>query len=351
MLSRKVGIVLLALATVMAATQAAPSKRAPAPKPTAASPADPPVVYQTYGVHNPNAVSPCTYPNCIYPRRPGEPTNPEYPVYWTSHWNMYRVFNHYAEYPPPYDGKPPAPLQDGVDYQTSHGATYYDSSWVSPSGQGAMMEHYEKYCLPIFPIANNFTCSFISLGDVAYFVTYDGDRPAGMPKVCLFSEVNHPPRRDFIEHLPYSAGDSARLGGKVQGYSFWIDAQTGKPVQVGVSPDRTADGDIMFGYAFWSTPAFDPVRKTLAPYRQPQSFYFSGYPLTPPNAPIVSQNYTDFAMVQPDPKIWDEVAGLDPSTLPRCRLFDPPPQDNGGLQATAPGPKAPTWGDIGRYHK
>ena len=267
---------------------------------------------------------------------------------------MYRVFQKYAEYPPPYDGKPPPPLQDGVDYQTSQGETFYDTTWVGPSGQGAMMEHYEKFCLPIFPIANNFSCSFISLGNVAYFVTYDQDRPKGMPKVCLFSPMNHPPQRNFIEHLPYSAGDSARLNGKVQGYSFWIDAASGKPVQVGVSPDRTADGDIMFGYAFNSTPSFDPVRKTLAPYRLPQSFYFSGFPLPPANAPMVSQNYTDFAMVQPDPaQTWDQVAGLDPNTLPNCHLFDPPPADNGGLQAATPGPqpKAPTWGDIGRYHK
>lgn len=347
----------LLLAPAAMAAPAHHGKPAPA-KPAAAMPAPiqpsavtPPNVYATYGVHNPDSVSPCTYPDCTYPRRPGEPTNPEYPAFWTSHWNMYRVFQHSAEYPPPYDGKPPLPLKDGVDYQTSQGVTYYDSTWNL--GQGAMMEHYEKFCLPIFPIANNFTCSFISLGDVAYFVTYDQDRPKGMPRVCLFSPENHPPRRDFISHLPYSAGDSARLGGKVQGYSFWIDAASGKPVQVGVSPDRTQDGDIMFGYGFWSTPAFDPVRKTLAPYRQPQSFYFSGYPLAPANAPMVSQNYTDFAMVQPDPvQTWDQVAGLDPNTLPYCQLFNPPPSDNGGLQgAETPAAKAPTWNDLGRYHK
>ncbi len=64
------------------------------------------------------------------------------------------------------------------------------------------------------------------------------------------------------------------------------------------------------------------MRKSDAPFRQPQSFYFSGYPLAPVNAPIISQNYTDFAVVQPDSAVtWDQVAGLDPATLPRCQLY------------------------------
>ena len=50
------------------------------------------VVYQTYGVHNPPDVSPCAYPTCIYKRAPGEPTDPQYPAYWTSHWDMYRIY-------------------------------------------------------------------------------------------------------------------------------------------------------------------------------------------------------------------------------------------------------------------
>lgn len=315
-----------------------------------------PVIYSTYGVHNPPSASPCAYPTCVYPRQPHEPSDPQYPAYWTSHWNMYRVFNGYEKYPPPYAGKPPAPLRNGADYQTSYGITYYDSTWSGPSGEGAMEEHYEKFCLPIFPFANNFSCSFISLGDIAYFVTYQ-DRPKWMPKVCLFSDVNHPPRPDFIAHLPYSKGDSDRLNGKVQGYSFWISPVDGRPVQTGVSPDRTKDDDIMFGYAFDSTPTFDRVRKTLAPYRHPQSFYFSGSSALPPNAPIVSQNYTDFAMIQPDPATtWDQVAGIDPRTLPYCQLFVPPTQaHSGGLQATAPGAKTPplrpTWGDIGHWQR
>jgi hypothetical protein len=260
---------------------------------------------------------------------------------------MYRVFNNYQKYPPPYDKKPPAALKEGTDYQTSSGVTYYDSTWVGPGAKGAMMEHYDKSCLPIFPVANNYTCSFISLGDITFFVASD-DRPAWMPPVCLFSPKNHPPEREFIKHLPYSKGDSERLGLKAQGYSFWV-GQDGKPMQTGVSPDRTADEGILFGYAFDATPTPDRVDKASPPYRHPLSFYFSGYPLEPANAPIVSQNYTDFAMIRPDAATtWAQVSGLDPKALPRCQLFDPPAAAT--PEALVARKKAPTWGSIGRRH-
>ena len=72
-------------------------------------------VYQTYGVHNPPADSPCANPNCVYVREPGQPSDPLYPDYWSSNWNMYRVFQGYAENPPPYDGVPPAALNSRCD--------------------------------------------------------------------------------------------------------------------------------------------------------------------------------------------------------------------------------------------
>jgi len=301
------------------------------------NPAEDGAVYQTYGVHNAPDISPCTNRDCVYRRAEGEPVDPIYPEYWVSDWTMYRVFNKYAEYSPPYNGAPPAALKAGVDYEISYGTTYYDSTWSGDSGQGAMMEHYDKRCLPIFPIANTFTCSFISLGDAAFFITYEQDRPAGMPPVCLFSKFNHPPRRDFIKHLPYSAGDSAQIGTGGQGYSFWVKASNGDIVQTGVKPDRTASGDIMFGYGF--------AKQGSAIL--PQSFYFSGYPMAPANAPIVSQNYTDFRAEQPDPaQTWDQVSGLDPDTLPACQLFDPP-TDSALLKGQQK--QAPTWADIGRW--
>jgi len=293
-------------------------------------------VYQTYGVHNPPGVSPCASPDCRYVRGPGEPADPIYPEYWISPWTMYRVYGQYADYPPPYDGKPPLPLREGLDYEVSFGSSYYDSTWRGATGEGAMMEHYEKRCLPIFPISNKYTCSFISLGDVAFFVTYPEDRPAGMPPVCLFSPVNHAPRRDFISHLPYSSGDSKRVAG-AQAYSFWISASDGKPLQTGASPDQTANGGILFGYAF--APVYGMI--------QPQSFYFSGYPLEPANAPIVSQNYVNFSITKPPAKVWKEVSDLDISKLPPCHLFDPPASPD--LRTTAK--RAPTWGDIGRWKK
>jgi hypothetical protein len=294
-------------------------------------------VYQTYGAHNPAEASPCQVQGCVYPRSQGDPPDPTWPVYWQSGWTMYRVYNGYQDHPPPYPGKPPAPLKEGTDYQTSHGATFYDSTWRSASGEGAMKEQYDNFCLPIFPLANAYSCAFISLGNTAYFVAGEG-RPAWMPHVCLFSPENHPPRRDFISHLPYSAADSARIGAGGQAYSFWISAANGYVMQVGASPDRTADGGILFGYGFQK----DAYGAVL-----PQSFYFSGYPLAPANAPIVSQNYTNFAATQPPPGTWDEVAGLDPDSLPACQLFDPPSDAAETNEATVK--RAPTWGDIGRW--
>ena len=79
-------------------------------------------VYPTYGVHNPPKYSPCAGIDCLYARGPGEPSDPLLPLYWSAKWTMYRVFRQYSEYPPPYDGKPPAPMREGIDYQTSHGA-------------------------------------------------------------------------------------------------------------------------------------------------------------------------------------------------------------------------------------
>ncbi|MCX8476737.1 MAG: hypothetical protein MT490_13135 [Sphingomonas sp.] len=297
-------------------------------------------VYQTYGAHNPAEASPCQVKNCVYPRGPGEPADPIWPEYWQSDWTMYRVFNGYDKYPPPYPGAPPKALKDGTDYQVSHGASFYDSTWRSASGEGAMMERYDKFCLPIFPIENNYSCKFISLGDTAYFVAGEG-RPAWMPRICLFSPKNHPPRRDFISHLPYSAADSQRIGKGGQAYSFWVSAANGYVMQVGASPDRTQDAGILFGYGFQTDAKGGLV---------PQSFYFSGYPMAPANAPIVSQNYTNFAATQPPPDTWAEVAGLDPDTLPRCQLFDPPStSDAKGKLTATPAKRAPTWGDIGRW--
>lgn len=281
-------------------------------------------VYPTFGVHHEPVEGECLIPGCLYPRGPGEPSNPVWPQWWSSEWTMYRVFKNYETYPPPYDS-PPANLVEGSDYEVSSGATYYDSMYTDENGKGAMMEYYEKRCLPIFPINNHFTCAFVSLGDKAYFLTYD-DRPKDMPPICRFSDKNHPPRRDFIKHLPYSKADSARLDNRVQAYSLEV-----------------GDPAILFGYAFNRNYEPDSLDTALAAYRHPHSFYFSGFPGSPPDAPIVSQNYRGFSATRPDPqKTWAQVASHGTGTPPWCCLF-PTDCPEKALGAAAPTQVVPTW--------
>lgn len=262
-------------------------------------------IYYTSGVHNEQG---CDKPSdCIAERKPGEPTDPLYPKWWISDWTMFRVFRNYKHNMPPYTN-PPSTLK-ASDYQVSYGTTYYDSTYVpeDKDGYGAMMEHYEDYCLPIFPIPNDYTCSFISLGNKAYFLTYPKDRPKDMPPCCLFSPMNHPPRRDFIKHLPYNAKLSTHLNNSVQAYAKWVGPSTGK---------------ILFGYAF--NKEASPDGYSTKPYRHPQSFFFSGYPRLPACAPIVSQNYTSFRKQQPDPALtWEQVAQMCPEKPVKCQLFNP----------------------------
>ncbi len=257
-------------------------------------------IYFTKGVHNP---CDCGREGCVESRKDGDPPDPVYPDYWVSEWTMYRVFAAFEDNLPPWSN-PPGGLVAGKDYEISYGATYYDATWIAQDGStGAMMEHYERRCLPIFPIGNDFTCSFISLGNTAYFLTYQKDRPQNMPPCCLFSPYNHPPRRDFVKHLPYSTEDSAHLNGRLRAYRY------------------VAPHDIWFAYAFFKDRWVDEAKQYLLPH----SFYFSGYPLTPPNAPFVSQNYSNFRMEQPNPReTWAQVARMCPTIPPTCQLFDPP---------------------------
>lgn len=264
-------------------------------------------VYPTRGVHN---TAGCNALNlfCLSPRKPGEPSDPYFPAWWVSNWTMFRVMSNYEANPPPYSN-PPSTLKPG-DYTVSHGTTYYDSTYLPADGDGygAMMEHYEEYCLPIFPIANNnYTCSFVSLGNKAYFLTYPQNRPKDMPACCKFSPENHPPRQDFIQHLPYDKARSQQLNGTTQAYDITL---------------KSPGGPILFGYAFYANATSDVTG--APPYRHPQSFYFSG-DITKANAPIVSQNYTDFHVEQPDPaKTWAQVAQMCSADAPPCQLFNPP---------------------------
>ena len=288
-------------------------------------------VYYTGGVHNDLGCIPLA--KCVYPRKAGEPTDPLYPQWWVSTWTMYRVFANYDTYPPPY-ANPPAGLTP-ADYQVSYGASYYDATYVPKDGDGtgAMMEYYDQYCLPIFPSDNHYTCAFVSLGNKAYFLRY-ADRPQGTPQCCKFSPKNHPPRVDFIKHLPYDAARSTHVGGQIQAYAREVGPQK-----------------ILFGYAFYATPTSDDPADPKSPkYRHPQSFYFSGYPLDPPNAPIVSQNYTSFRAQRPDPIVtWDQVAQMCPADPEWCCLFegDCPKKDGAAVPAAVRGAEAPAqWSDL-----
>lgn len=264
-------------------------------------------VYPTFGVHNPpEYTSGCAAPDCLVPRGPGAPSDPLLPLQWVSDWTMYRVFRNSEDHPPPY-ASPPDGLVEGEDYTVSTGTTYYDSTYSDANGIGAMMEFYRDYCLPIFPIDAHYTCAFISLGNIAYFLTYEEDRPEGMPPCCRFSNVNHPPRRDFIKHLPWDAERSAQLP-QIQAYSITTPG-----------PDGT---QILFGYAFQSVWLADPDAPEAGEYRHPASFFFSGAPTDPPNAPIVSQNYSNFSARAPDPaQTWDLVGQQCSGDIPWCQLF------------------------------
>ncbi len=259
-------------------------------------------VFPTNGVHNNFGCDPAE--SCIAKRKPGEPSDPVYPQWWISDWTMYRVKSNYKKNPPPYTS-PPSTLSS-KDYTVSYGTSYYDATFipVDGDGSGAMMEHYENYCLPIFPIKNNsYSCSFISLGNKAYFLTYKKNRPGGMPACCLFSPLNHPPRKDFIKHLPYDLKRSQQLNGETQAYSL-----------------RTGPSDsILFGYAFYKDSA--PDAYNMPPYRHPQSFFFSGNEDVA-KAPIVSQNYSSFRMEKPEAKYtWERVRKMCPAKPVNCQLF------------------------------
>jgi hypothetical protein len=145
----------------------------------------------------------------------------------------------------------------------------------------------------------------VSLGNKAYFLTYPQDRPKDMPACCMFSPMNHPPRQDFIQHLPYSAERSQNLGGSVQAYA--LDLQ---------SPQ----GPILFGYAFYKKMTGQP------PYRQPQSFFLSG--------DTSVENYTQFRIAKPDPaQTWAQVTAMCPANPPPCQLFEPPASQSNGQKA------------------
>jgi hypothetical protein len=262
-------------------------------------------MYPSGGVHNDEQ-------SHTFPRKHGEPQeNPELPQYFSTEWVMYRVFQNYLHHPPPYS-MPPSTLSTH-DYEISYGASYYDDEYRAPDGDGhgAMMEYYQHKCLPIFDLNNSFSCAFVSLGNKAYFLRYE-DRPADTPECCQFSLMNHPPRRDFIKHLPYDKDRSSSLGNAVQAYANW-----------GPRTDPSNFTTILFGYSFYTNKTVDSYDANLPPYQHPHSFFFSGVPVAPANAPVVSQNFMNFRAQRPSQHdIWDQVIRKCPAEPQWCCLFD-----------------------------
>jgi hypothetical protein len=80
-------------------------------------------------------------------------------------------------------------------------------------------------------MVNNFTCSSVSLGNKAYFLRYE-DRPSNTPQCCQFSLKNHPPRRDFIKHLPYNPKESSHVSNSLQAYLHRGAEPAGHPVRL-----------------------------------------------------------------------------------------------------------------------
>lgn len=304
-----------------ARSSAASSAAAPASAAVKSGAGEDSHVYATNGAHNrffPGGAclsDACDPKNeCKCAREKGQPPDPKWPDTWSSDWTMYRVFQKYAENPPPYadDGKAitGTALKKDADYEVSFGSTYYDATYTAEGAdtKGVMMEYYRKRCLPIFPSANDYTCSFVSLGKTAYFLRFaeavDGvPDPLTATSICLFSPDNHPPPTDFIAHLPYNAEDAKRLKDTVLAYSL-----------------VTKDPPILFGYAFEKSARKDGSSEA---YQHPQSFYFSGSPTDPPNAPIVSQNYHGFSNARPPEDLWKKVKARrdKEKDIPLCHLF------------------------------
>lgn len=264
-------------------------------------------IYYTQGAHN-DLDCDKSKNYCVADRHQGEPSDPQYPQWWISDWKMYRVFQNYDKFPPPYSS-PPQDLNPD-DYEVSDGTTYYDSTYIAKDGdgEGAMIEHYKKRCLPVFPSENHYTCSFVSLGNKAYFLRYDDLDLTKKPSICLFSPHNHPPRTDFIKHLSYDPTESAHLNNSLQAYSIHLSDKE--------NPKK------LFGYAFYKEATPDSYDSTAKPYRHPQSFYFAGYPLAPVHAPIVSQNYTSFHIEKPSSETWTQIAEMLPPNPKPCCLFE-----------------------------
>eukprot|EP00117_Sycon_ciliatum_P040162 scpid93606/ scgid29556/ len=157
-----------------------------------------------------------------------EPPKDHWPEKWISDWTLYHVL---PEDPtPPYaDGKVPEQSRKG------RGRTYYDWSKL------AIIEEYYDFCVPIFVEGHNFTCHFLNVNNVSYFITFD-DRPSWTPPCCIFGKPWLPPSPSTISNtLPFYGKkpfhdrevnwyrNTPPAGELTFGYGFYAD--TGLPAE------------------------------------------------------------------------------------------------------------------------
>ncbi|CAA0100207.1 Uncharacterised protein [BD1-7 clade bacterium] len=264
-------------------------------------------IYPTGGIHNDKG---CGESPCLFLRPAQAPEDPIFPDWWTTEWTMYRVHSNYQNNPPPYTSPPERLKSD--DFESSTGKSWYDSTYVprhhdgTRSNFGAFMQHFEKKCLPLFKGSNDYSCSFVSLGNKTYLIRYD-DRPDETPKCCLFSPMNHPPRLDFVKHLEYDIRRSQMLGGTVDVYTRLFGKKA----------------ESLLGYVFEKESRPDSFDERAEPYRHPHSMFFTGSTAKPvPDAPIVSINYNNFRMEKPAPsETWDIVGKTCPKKPEWCCLY------------------------------
>ena len=186
-------------------------------------------------------------------------SSPVWPNTFITDWEMYHTL---PEEPiPPYpDGKMLSP------YTAGRGRTYYD--W----GKLSMLEEYYDFCVPIFVEGFNFTCHFLNVGNISYFITFD-DRPSWTPPCCIFGKPWLPPSPSTITGaLPFYK-KAEFYGREVNWYRN--------------SPDKP--DELVFGYGFYADD------NTVS---SPAEFFFNAH-----NG-WVMQDFENFTAAEPPVEKW-----------------------------------------------
>lgn len=201
---------------------------------------------------------------------------------------------------PPYvNGVPP-------DATVNNGHVYYDAEHTA---SGAMIEHRFPSCIPIFPYATNFSCTFLNVNGETYLLS---NGSSNLPDCCVFASPWHPPRRDFLRkmetldvavNVPWANRTPRNL-------SLWfelpsINPPTG-PFWYSFSQQRRANAHA------------ESESGVLNPVQVYDSFSFPGMP------PIlmVQQNFaSDLSITKPDASVWTIPEMCRKSNIPNCHFF------------------------------